>query len=395
MLVVLSIGTPLALFSYDLHAITYITITVSTAIFGTAYFMVSGLKPSRHLNSPDLISTKLFYTKNVKRIAYTLIVLGQIAFTLNIHRVLSQYGFDAYWTVNSKTIELSFGTSTIVNYIFFLNIIGATLLATLRAREWVKGTVWFLIFVVTLELGLTGIKSTVLFGVCIVLFSYLAARPSKTLKTIIIGGGLLTILVLISFAFVNVGTKGIGNATPVAIFEKVSQQIRGYVYYNYINLDLELTGRNEFTWGSYTFFFITKLFNPGVRGYFDRDDLILLDPNYNMGTWLREYYVDFSLFGVFFIPLLLGVLCGLVKQYTIRNESVGAWVASGVLMTASAFVFFGNQFVRLQFLYIIVLGFAVHLAAKKIRVEINGKKGRYYVWFCGCMRHPGYNRPNR
>ena len=121
-----------------------------------------------------------------------------------------------------------------------------------------------------------------------------------------------------------------------------------------------------------TFFFLTKLFDPEVKGYFDVSDFLLIDKNFNMGTFLREYYVDFGAVGALGMPLFLGMCCGLTRVWFLRRRSVAAVVALSVLLTASLFAFFGNQFVRLQFIYVIFMA-AVMQAAVLMLVSFKYK----------------------
>ena len=106
--------------------------------------------------------------------------------------------------------------------------------------------------------------------------------------------------------------------------------------------------------GKYTFFFITKLFDPeyAAGGFFVANDLFLHDENYNMGTTLREFFVDFGYLGTFVVLIVLSFFGGFVYRLNINNQSVTLSLLLSIFLTACTFAFFANQFIRLQFIWL-------------------------------------------
>lgn len=290
-------------------------------------------------------------------LVYFLFLVGFVAFLINLSRVLLELGFLAYITADSKAIELTFGRHTAINYLFFSLMVVPSLCLLSTIPRFIKLP---LVFICLVCLTFSGIKSTFIFGLSITLFTYLQVFGLRMRFLIFVVPGVL-LLITAMFAFVNM-------AGDFAL-EKYFMLLYGYMGINYKNFELELAVRDSFTYGKYTFFFLTKLLDSKYSGgYYASSDFNLLNVDYNMGTVLREFFVDFNLFGMFVILFFLGIVSGFV--YKIARIYGGAvCVVSSILLTACLFAFFGNQFIRLQFLWLLSL------------IIIVGFLSRYkYVW---------------
>lgn len=366
-----SLLLPILIFSYRLQVLTYLTLGSAVFAFCAGYYpwILSNRKShNTHRVAWDSIR---FETQGDRYYKVTILVLffaAQVGFLTNLMRVISTYGSTAYFIVNSKDIELSFGKSSFINYIYFLNIYVAALCTYYVTRVRRHFFLYLILFTSILELLFIGIKSTFIFGSMICFFVYILAK--RSMKSMILPSLALLISVGFLFAIVNLSLLSNGTGEDSTRFVTlIYEAIENYIYYNYINLDLEIAKRSVYTWGEYTFFFISKIYNPGMVGYYDSLDFILLDPDYNMGTLLREYFVDFGIVGALLIPFMLGNISAYVILRLRTTFSQKHFIFAAVLMTASAFAFFGNQFVRLQFIYIVMVAYSVDVFARLSRSQ--------------------------
>lgn len=359
---------PLLVFSMPIAPFTVMLLVLAAACFGVSYFVVTILGAQR-LQTPQYSGKPKIPLRELAFVSGLLFTIGQIAFAMNLLRVLSELGLSAYAIASAKSIELTFGASSFVNYLFFLNIpaacIGAYLIASGR-------TTWRLVLLVLcaiISLGFTGIKSTMIFGSCMVLLVYVLVKRPR-IAWIAFAGIAMAVITFALFIGVNIGPAALLElSTDATLADRVLLIARGYVFNNYINLDLEFSQRDSYAYGKYTFFFISKLLDPNLIGYYDADDLLVVDQGFNMGTFVREYFVDFGVPGALLIPLILGALTGSVSNAWKYKRMPRHAITLAVLLTACLFAFFGNQFVRLQFLYVIGVAYGADLLASVLSMR--------------------------
>lgn len=338
---------PIILFSIDLRMPVYLVFWVAVVFFSTAYASVS-------LVGAEAKRPASLYSYDHRKIViaiWVLFVVCEVAFLFNLARVVMQLGIDAYWTKTSKDIELTFGSITAVNYAFFLGVPAAVLICFGVAQRIISRAYLVLACFFCVQLLFTGIKSTFIFGSLVVFFSAQVSGLVSFGRSILFG--LVFVLVsLVLFLVVNIGFDRIADERDYSVlFELLYEILKGYIYNNYLNFELEFLYREEWGGGKFTFFFITKFLNPGVSGYYDLADFYLVDPDYNMGTFLREYFADYGVVGCFLIPAILGVLSSYARVGFLCENDWRAGVLYSVFCTAAAFAFFGNQFIRLQFIW--------------------------------------------
>jgi oligosaccharide repeat unit polymerase len=343
----ISLLAPALLFKVDLNLQASLVFACSALLFFFGSLLGSIINPRRSGVSKSISPSFVYF----------LFIVGFVAFLINVIRVFLELGFLAYVTADSKAIELTFGRHTTINYLFFLLMIVPSLCLLSTIPRFIK---FPLILTCLVCLTFSGIKSTFIFGLSITLFTYLQVFGLHLRFLILVVPGVL-FLITAMFAFVNM-------AGDFAL-EKYFMLLYGYIGINYKNFELELAVRDSFTYGKYTFFFLTKLLDSKYSGgYYASSDFNLLNVDYNMGTVLREFFVDFNLLGMFLILLLLGVVSGFVYKLA-RIYGGAVCVVSSILLTACLFAFFGNQFIRLQFLWLLSL------------VIVIGILSRYkYVW---------------
>jgi oligosaccharide repeat unit polymerase len=358
-ILLVSLLAPLLVFDFRLSGLTLVVLYTAALSFVAGYYAVVIQGRLNDACRATQRPAPACEYRGLQGVLVLLFILGQAAFAVNLLRVVSTLGISAYVGTSAKDIEVVFGASTVINYIFFLNMLAACIAAYLKGSG--RGRWWITVIMLwaVLSLGFTGIKSTLMFGACMVLFVYILVKQ-VTIARLALSGAALMAAALLLFAVVNLGPGSLVEDTPAnALVERVLDVAKGYVYNNYINLDMELTTRTTFTHGKFTFFFVSKLLNPQISGYFDTDDFIVLNKDYNMGTFVREYFVDFGVPGALIIPLFLGLITGLIANQWRRRRQLRHAIALGVLWTACAFAFFGNQFVRLQFIYVVFVAYVL------------------------------------
>lgn len=353
-----SLNGPIFLYQIELSLITYSALFVATLMFVAGYIMFVrtrqteiGVTPSSCPVAPDIIA---FY----KKASILIFAVAQTAFLINLLRVFQTYGLDAYITRSAKDIEVIFGAFTTINYFFFLNMLNACLFLWLYKHEAQKKRYLIFASLSLVALFFTGIKSTMLLSVttAFMFANYLFKLPKSFF---VVAAVLICALTLFLFSVVNLGLISAGfRVNMVAL---LYDAIRNYIYWNYINLDLELAFRNDFTYGRITFFFYTKLTNPGVVGYFDLNEFILWNKNNNMGTLLREYWVDFGVPGIGLMPLIFGSVTGAVRKAARNDRTPRFLFFLAILLTAATFAFFGNTFIRLQFIWVVLAAFGLEM----------------------------------
>ena len=335
---------PIFIFNIDLSLIFYVYSIFSFLVYTSFYYLSLRLLS---VYSKNEFNYKTFNHKYVKRFVMLSFLFCALVFVFNISGVFLKFGFNAYTYVSSKDIELTFGRSTVLNYLFFFNMVLPCFIYYFILKK-VLSKFWYVsIFMCFIFLSMTGIKSTLLFGLTIYIFFFILNSNKVGLIKYIVIGLTTSILVYLMFFFVNIGVdsaEGLG-------FGRFSDLLYGYIGINYRNLDLELNSRVDYMFGKYTFIFITKLFDSSMQGgYFASNELILIDPNFNMGTFLREYFVDYGFIGSQVIIVLIAFFGAFF--YKLSTKNIGFSYCLSVYYAACAFSFFGNQFIRLQFIVI-------------------------------------------
>jgi oligosaccharide repeat unit polymerase len=343
---------PVLVFDSQLSTLFYVYSLCCFTIFFICFYLAKYL--TQKVRAP--ISDYQFFqsSQELKLKVLALFLFGTVLFLKNLTNVVSTYGLNAYVSVSPKDIELAFGSSTIMNYLFFINMILPSIITLLIRQNLLKPTWYILAFLCLVYLGFTGIKSTLLFGLSIFAMTFFLCQKKIPIKLLVVFTMFVLGLIYALFLVVNVGLSSEAGLS----FEAFLELIFGYVGYNYLNLDLEINSRQEYMLGKYTFVFITKLVEPEMRGgYFASTDLILTNPNFNMGTFLREYFVDFGYIGSMIVVGIIAAY-GAVLQKFIRFKSY-ALVWFSIYLTAALFAFFGNQFIRLQFIVLMIQSYMI------------------------------------
>ncbi|HLE31498.1 MAG TPA: O-antigen polymerase [Bacteroidota bacterium] len=134
--------------------------------------------------------------------------------------------------------------------------------------------------------------------------------------------------------------------------------------YMYFVMNLEMFARSvdrleEFTYGYYTFDFVTALtgLKHWLSDYFGLVETPFLISGYNTYSAFWTYYRDFGVLGVFLISLIGGVVVGSLYYSLRQAPRLSTLSAYGVAVFLMALSVFNSQFGFLWFVYNVVLLF--------------------------------------
>ncbi len=299
----------------------------------------------------DFIVTRKnnYHLDRIKKLYYYFSFISLAAFVINIIRVFLKLPITAI-LLNPRLYEKTFGASTPINYLYFLNI-PALCLSVYLTQEGItlKGKKWLNFFLIFISL-FHGIKFTIfdtLLYPAIFLFLY---KKTFSFKPVLVFSGLL-MAVYLGF---NILVRG--NIKGYTIFD----QVLSYITPNFYNFFYSIEKTPE------QFNFLSVLFIPdkipnifsfsnfnGISGF-------LMNEKYNMQTILSEFYNTFSIFAPFlFIPFLLLALF----FYRFSNKNLVYKFVSVYLIFCLLFSFYFYAFTKTKYVYLIFVFVFIHYFA--------------------------------
>ena len=249
-----------------------------------------------------------------RRVIYVLFIISIIAFTINIRRVLRHGGIEIYLTAGLRTVEHIFGANPLINQLFFLSMLVVvlsvlyTLICGFHLRIVTLGFISFL------TLFPQGIRGNIIRTIVLVTFVYLAVKRRLNLRKLIIG----MVLVYLVFGLVTVGRdpKLYLSLDFWELQKEIVQKMYLYIAPNFANLQEEMANRGTFLYGRETGYSLIKILTLDgmlVKTHLlERPNYFLVDDAYRVGTYLRDFYIDFGIVGIVIGPLFLGVVSALI-----------------------------------------------------------------------------------
>jgi len=299
----------------------------------------------------DFIETNKnnYHLNKLKKLYYYFSFISLAAFLINIIRVFLKLPITAI-LLNPRLYEKTFGASTPINYLYFLNI-PALCLSVYLSQEGIqlKGKKWLNFLLIFISL-FHGIKFTIfdtLLYPAIFLFLY---KKTFSFKPVLVFSALL-MTVYLGF---NILVRG--NIKGYTIFD----QVLSYITPNFYNFFYSIEKTPE------QFNFLSVLFIPdklpnifsfsnfnGISGF-------LMNEKYNMQTILSEFYNTFSIFAPFlFIPFLLLALF----FYRFSNKNLIYKFVSVYLIFCLLFSFYFYAFTKTKYVYLIFVFVFIHYFA--------------------------------
>lgn len=321
----------------------------------------------------ELKYTSYYNEKRLFRIVTFIFIFGLLGFVLNFYRVISSVSIIEI-IGEGRQYELLFGKYTLINYLYFLNglivsmyIILKSIIIDNKKRKMLK----FMFIISFISLLFHGVKGTIIFPLVILFFSYILIEK-KVPKSIYLFFILIVFLVFFMNFYMRAGDEISSNA-----IELILKKIFLYLTPAYSNLFYEMSFDSTFTGGTYTFGIFTMLWDYISNGFvksstFDPltskltgQGLNLVHPGYNTGTIFREAYFDFSYAGIFLYIFFISLYIVLIYKLYMRYNNIFFIYWLSVTSTCLLFIFWGNHFVRIQYIYWIFLSLFIHFLTKK------------------------------
>lgn len=287
---------------------------------------------------------KVYYFFSLLSIAGTIVNFSHVGYSFNL------------LLVSPRQYELTFGSSTLMNYLYFLNIPALCLYIYLRNKQNAKVPAAKLINVVLVTISVFhGVKFTVFDTVLIPLFFfyYSTDRPINYGRLILI----LTLLILFYLGF-STYIRG-GEDSPV-------EQILSYILPNYYNLAYSLE-TTPFQWDGLNIIMPDK-----IPGFFDPfykygPGGFMLNEKYNMQTAYISYYRFGWMFGPMIFLLIITYVRRLYK-FRFRRSLVSSFVLA-YIDYCLLFAFFFHAFTKTKYVYYIFIFVVLHLVTKSRRIK--------------------------
>jgi len=157
--------------------------------------------------------------------------------------------------------------------------------------------------------------------------------------------------------------KQIGKPT-IDIPDRLSPIFLPYLYIStsFENLQLEILNREKFYYGSQTTFPIWAFTQ--LKNYF-QPDYYITPEGFNVGTYLRPYYIDFGLPGVLIFPFLLGLFISILYHSLRSKLTILKMLVYSLCVYGLTIVFFANIFSSPGFWYFLILFIIIDLYCRK------------------------------
>jgi oligosaccharide repeat unit polymerase len=291
--------------------------------------------------------------------AHVVAGLGLVGAAWNISNIFEAGGLAVYTELGLREAELIFGASTLVNYVYFLCILGLVMLVCLRAHGVERRVDVLLIVVLVLALAAHGLKSTVIWPLAISAIVALGASANVRLGRL----ALIGVAGVLMFIIVSIGRELplilLGQTEVEAMVSKSLLNVPLYFSSGMTNLQLELQNAREWEWGVEQLIPLYELgrFLLGLRG--DSGvvlaELHLYHPAYNTGTYLREPFRDFGWAGMAIAAFVAGVVSTTIYRNYMATRSPYAGMVYGFIGAMLFAAFFSNHFLRIQYLYLMVV----------------------------------------
>ncbi len=324
-----------------------------------------------HVSSSNFqFSFRGIHNRNIFRITT---ILGAIGLANNFLNVMNAGGPLIYFTLPLREVELIFGANRLFNYLYFCNIFSLIVLPQVSVEykfSRVK-TISFLLYFV-LALSLHGVKGTLIFSIVAFYFSVKIVDRDKAPQVGMYVGALsVGFFLLVTFLRLYNEGGDLDKVTSDAFVSIILILIK-YFSTGLVNAALEIERAAAIGLGGETFASVTdvtcslgKLFC--ANQFADQANLNLWDPAYNTGTFIREYVRDFGFFGMYVCLVIQAIIFAFLYSIALKNLRTG-FVVRAVIILMHFGVFFSNHFLKIQYLFMIVLAVALMKFSRRLPI---------------------------
>jgi oligosaccharide repeat unit polymerase len=307
-------------------------------------------------------------SKRYFEVVFILFILSLCAFLINVDRVYSELGSD--FLKFGRSVEIIFGRYTLINYLYFLNLLVIAL--SVIGVRYSKRNYTFNIFLFfsIFETLFHGNKSTFIIGILIMVYCRLLFDMKVKFQAIVY----LVFSVVIIFYVVAIVRLGNDYIYSVDIIDFLMSNIESYIVYNYKNLEnivfLQAVDDNLFPLFFYIFKFVDIL-NGGLAiandPVFD-SPYFLVNAGYNVITYLGALYLNYGGFaGIIIGSLLIGLFAAyfFVKLYS--KPSLFIFVLNVLYFIVLTLSFSAFEFFRAQFLYLLLITYFLSFLFRQLK----------------------------
>ncbi|RDI90811.1 hypothetical protein Ob7_07060 [Thermosipho africanus Ob7] len=296
-----------------------------------------------------LPARSLKYSKfKLKLMYYFLAILSILAFSIAISGVNINF-----LVVSSRLYEQQFGRSTLINYLYFLNVVAIILSVYYRYlfQKRIKYSKIINILLIFISF-FHGIKFTI-FDTFLypIIFSYVVNDDLKTIKDFITRYIIVLIFLFIAIVLFFIFVRGNGVA---GIYNYFFSSVYNYFY----NIETR-----PFQFVNPLRLFIPREFNLnfkfeiwGIYGY-------SLNDSYNTYTGFSMLY---SIFNIFYPFIYFPYLLLLIKNFYLKKESglLNSFLLT-YLLYCNLMMFFSWQFTKSKYIYYIFVVFIIDIFSRK------------------------------
>jgi len=329
--------------------------------FGYALCLVNPKGYIRKIHLPQVDKLRLWPRNTMERVIYCLFIFGMLGFAVGLFHIFQQGGLQIYWKLGFRQAEHIFGSNPLANYLFFLNMLVVVLTAAYIRLYSARLKVILIGLISFVTLFFHGIRGTVIYT--LIIATYATLLVSKRVK-------IRAIVIVIATAFFVFGLVMFGrdpamfkSFTPAKVLEAILGEMYLYVAPNFANLQQEILFRDKFLYGKATFrpFLKVVTLDGKLFPLPEPPNFLLLNASYNVGTYLRNFYVDFGIAGVLLFPFLLGLATTAIFVHLARYKTMRGFFTYAIMLTMITATFWFNEFLRIQFLYFIALVWLIDL----------------------------------
>jgi oligosaccharide repeat unit polymerase len=295
--------------------------------------------------------------------AYVVFLAGMIGYSNNILNIVNAGGITVYTELGMREAELAFGSNTLMNYLYFLNMLALLMFVYLRYvyNDTRKGDL-LIILISCVALISHGVKGTIVWPLVMALI--LIHMNRKTIFWSVLWPALFTVTVI--FLIVTLGRQ---LPNLVAGTSDVDEWlVRGllnfplYFSTGFVNLEIELEKFTEFAFGMNTLapFYEVFSFFTGNRQSLEitaATEELLYFHGYNTATFLRDPFRDFGVFGIALFSILYGLITSLLFGISSRSKNPYAIIAYSIYAAAVFGMFFSNHFQKIQYIFLVMICF--------------------------------------
>ena len=280
-------------------------------------------------------------------------LLSLVGVIKNLSNVYLAGGLSLYSQEGARSAELTFGSNTLINYLYFLHgiILPLCLLKYNVSRKKIYAVLSCISFV---SLFFHGTKSTIFYPVLVTSLSFVLSSSNIKAKYYFF----VVVLLFLSFQFVTIMRNlPFIDFNELSLFQLVffkAEHIFAYLFNGFVNLQQEIIHHRNFTFGAESFQIfgeILKFIGGEKYGVIHADletPFNLYNISYNTGSFAREYYRDFGYIGTFLLVLFIGFIMQ-TFYYRLNYEKVTHIIIYSIISVMLIMAPFSNQFLRVQF----------------------------------------------